>query len=154
VRIGKLVRQEVMMMTYLDHGLLHNGANEYAEIGAHYVHHAQHGRVFAKVDHNVGVLEYEERLQEDEEHIGDLGDYGEDENELAVLDDAVIVHIRLDHLNHAQTPVDHGANAEHGDAHAHVQLASAILVVVSVVELGQVGRWDEAVRKVAQRVHK
>ncbi len=124
-----------VMMSNLGHGFHHNGPEEHTKVGANDMHESDHRRVFAIIDDYIGVFEYEERLHEYEHDAGGLGHDAHYERDAALFNSRVIIEIGLDHLDQTEASIDHCGHGEYGRAHAHVQLARAVLVVVGEVEL-------------------
>ena len=100
------------------------------------MHESNHRRVFTKVYDYVCIFEYKKRLQKNIDQAQGFCHYGDGKRDFALGYDRVVVEIGLDHLNQAETSIDHGANAENSRAYAHIKLARAIFVVVCEVEFG------------------
>jgi hypothetical protein len=79
-------------------------------------------------------LKIKTRLHENEDNTHGLGGYADHKGDAAFLDCRVIIKIGLHHLDQTEAAVDHGGHGEYGRAHAHIQLARAILVVVGEIE--------------------
>ncbi len=118
------------------------------------MHQANDSRVLAVVYYYVGILEYEKWLQKDKQQAGRLGYGAHDKRDLTLGYGLVIVKIGLKHLDQAQTTVDHGANRKYGSAYTHVELASAVLVIVGEIVGRQIAGRNNAWQVVARTVRR
>lgn len=140
VMVG-LFRVLVMVeVAYFIYCFEYDRAHENAKIGAHNVHEANDGRIFAIVNHNVRILEYEKRLQKYKQEAEYFGYNRHSECSLAIFEHGIVRKVGLHHLYETKAAVDERTHGKYGRAYAHVQLARAVFVVVREIEFRQVGR--------------